>query len=207
MDYTTLPIVKEMLHNDTTVTVDDNLLSRYITAASRAWDRKCTGTRDPSSDNYFELADVAGENLEGQISYDGKVCCYPHKPLINTIASFAFRKNITTTLYTVDPTRIEVMGNKVIAYPSSIPLEYPSKCRVAISYNGGFETSGSLMPAEMIDAVSILTIRFYREAESGLTDQIGVAELATMIYTIAWPRRVTDLLELYVRRCGWYHYG
>jgi hypothetical protein len=55
----------------------------------------------------------------------------------------------------------------------------------------------------MVEAVTILTARFYREAETGLGDAIGIAELSEMVYTKAWPIRVTDLLTVYKRKAGW----
>ena len=58
----------------------------------------------------------------------------------------------------------------------------------------------------MVEAVSILAARFYREAETGLSDQMGVAELTTMVYTKAWPIRCEKLMnETYKRRVGWRH--
>jgi hypothetical protein len=57
----------------------------------------------------------------------------------------------------------------------------------------------------MQEMVAILAARFYREAETGLSDQMGVAEMAQMAYTKAWPVRVTDQMGPYIRRVGWRH--
>ena len=202
MDYTTLERVKQEMHIQSGSSVDDGLITLLVTAASRAWDRICTGV--PDSDNYFATEDVVGEKLTGQIDYQGEsIICYPHKPIINSVASFSYQNTIISKAYTVTGSRIECSGGRVIAYPNSIPWEFPRKCRVTISYNGGLGVSGSSLPADMQEVVAILVARFYREAETGLADQIGVAELAQMVYTRAYPVRVVNTAEFYKRRVGW----
>lgn len=206
MDYTTVNRVKQELHIQSSNLVDDALLAVLVTTASRAWDRKCTGVMDVDADDYFKLETVASETLEGQIDYLGKsIICYPHKPIIKSVSSFSYKENLVETAYTVDVSRIEVDGPRVRAYPSSMYLFYPSKCRITIAYSGGLGATVADLPDDMQEAVAILTARFYREAETGLTDQIGVAELATMVYTKAWPIRVTETLDIYKRRVGWRH--
>lgn len=204
MDYTTVARVKQELHIQSTT--DDALLALLVTTASRAWDRKCTGVMDADSANYFELESVAGEVLEGQVDYLGEcIICYPHKPIITAVTAFGYRQRLIDTAYSVDTARVEIDGPRVKAYPSSMYIDFPSKCRITISYSGGLGASVDALPEDMQEAVAILTARFYREAETGLTDQIGVAELSTMVYTKAWPIRVLETLEIYKRRHGWRH--
>ncbi len=204
MDYTSRDRVIQEMHSvlASGSSVDDNLIDTLITAASRAWDRKCTGV--PDSENYFASGSVSGEILVGQVSSDGtKIICYPHKPIVDSVSSFSFQANITQTAYTVDPTRIEVYGPRVTAYPSSMPLNCPSKCRVNINYVGGLGASLSDLPEDLVEAVTILAIRFYRETETGLADQVAIAELGQNIYTKAWPIRVQETAEFYRRKVGW----
>lgn len=203
MDYTTIEKVKQEIHAVSGSSVDDALLATMVTTASRAWDRICTMV--PDAVDYFALEDVTDETLTGQVDWQGQcIHCFPHKPIVNSVASFSYQASIVDTLYTVDPSRIDIRGGHVIAYPSTMQLNnFPSKCRITISYNGGLAVSGSGMPYDMQEAVTLLAIRFYREAETGVTDQIGVAELSTMIYTKAIPARVSALAEFYKRRAGW----
>jgi hypothetical protein len=206
MDYTTIQRVKQEMHIKSGSSIDDGLLSLLVTAASRAWDRKCTGTLDVDAENYFMSGSVVGERLEAQIDHLGQeIIVYPHKPIISSVSSFTFQARIIDTSYTVAASRIEAMGPRVVAYPESLALDFPSKCRVTISYVGGIGADTASLPADMQEAVAILAARFYREAETGLADQIGVAELGSMIYTKAWPVRVTDLLHVYKRVVGWRH--
>jgi len=185
--------------------VDDGLLATLITAASRAWDRKCAGVADAI--DYFASAAVVNELLVGQIDYEGqRIICYPHKPIINSVQSFGYQADIVSTLYTVDPSRVEAYGPKVTAYPTNMALDFPSSCKVVLSYTGGVGATLNDLPDDLVEAVTILAIRFYREAESGLTDQIGIADSGGQyVYTKAWPVRVKELSEVYKRKVGWRH--
>jgi hypothetical protein len=204
MDYTTIALVKSEIHSQLAVSTDDALLATLITSASRSWDRHCTNT--PLAKDYFKREDVVGEKLEGLANYDGtKIVCYPHKPVVNSIASFSFQENIVSTSYTVDPSRVDINGMKVVAYPSGMPIRYPGKCKVTISYNGGLGETVADLPEDMVEAVTLLAIRFYREAESGLSDQMGISEMGSFQYTKAWPVRVKEILNYYRRRAGWDH--
>ena len=204
MDYTTLAQVKQEMHVTSGSSADDALLSLLITSASRTWDRLCTGV--PDAVDYFKTEDVVGERLTGQIDYlGGTIICYPHKPIINSVLSFSYQNRIIDELHSVTGSRVECYGGRVTAYPDSVPSSFPNSCRVTISYNGGLGAAVENLPADMQEAVTILAVRFYREAETGLADQIGVAELTQMVYTRAIPVRVANILEIYKRRVGWRH--
>jgi len=227
MDYTTLTRLRNELHGK--ATADDALLGVMIAAASRAFDRKCTGT--PDAVNYFLLEAVTGEKLPGIIQLDGSIVCYPHKPVVTAVTSFTYYQNITQPTYTVDAARIEYAGCKVTAYPNPLQIWQPKKCRVLISYTGGLgdcvdDTAGMTTPAscatggaysaptattglpsDLVELVTILAARYYREVEGSLGDTIGVAELSTMVYTKAWPTRVFEQMQPYIRKAGWNFIG
>lgn len=186
-----------------TSNTDDVLLAKLVTAASRSLDRECTGV--PDGINYFMTETVANESLEGLVDYTGQsIICYPHKPIITAVTAFSYQQNITTPSYTVDVSRIETDGPLVKAYPATMQLwDWPSKCRVILSYTGGLGLTVDDLPDDLQELAAILAVRFYREAETGLTDQIGVAELSTMSYTRSWPVRVQEKIQNYKRRVGW----
>lgn len=199
MDYTTLERTKQGLH--ATANADDALLGKLITAASRAVDRKCTGV--PNAVDYFKLETITAERLRGQMDYKGTIICYPHKPIITAVSSFSYQENVTKEAYTVDAARIEIIGPQILAYPLTGVLSRPSRVWVTLNYTGGLATSGSGLPEDLQELVTLLAIRFYREEESGLTDAIGVAELSTLVYTKAWPVRVMEQIAPYIRFVGW----
>jgi hypothetical protein len=205
MDYTTLAKVKAAMHVDQAT--DDVLLATVVTAASRALDRICTGQADLSASNYFMLETKTNENLIGQANRNREIICFPQKPVVNSVQAFSYRSNITTTEYVVDPTRIDIIGNKVVVYPDGISIDYPRRCKVKISYTGGFSGSTAGLPEDFQEICTLLAVRFYREAETGFSDVIGVAELATKIYTKAWPLRVEYQLDTFIRKQGWNYPG
>ena len=191
--------VKDELHAK--ADADDALLALLVTAASRAFDRKCTGA--PDAVDYFKLEAVAGEVLTGQIDADGNIICAPHKPIITAVTSFSYRKNPVETSYTVDALRTWANGPLVRAYPTDYALRQPSKCQVVISYTGGLGATVADLPPDLIELVTLLTARYYREAEGSLGDTIGVAELSTMVYTKAWPTRLVEQMQPFIRHVGW----
>lgn len=202
MDYTTVQAVKDALHGK--LSTDDALLGTYVTACSRAIDRKCTGV--PDGDNYFRLDTVTDELLYGQADVFGEqILCYPRKPLVTSVQSFSWRINVTQTEYTVDPSRIEADGPRVTAYPTNLYGEMPNRLRVKISYVGGLSGSAVGLPEDLQNVCTLLAARFYREGETGLSDSIGVAELSQLIYTKAWPVRAMDMIGPFIRRVGWRH--
>ena len=204
MDYTTLARVKQEMHIVSGSSVDDALLGTLITAASRALDRFCTGTVE--GDNYFQLESVTDEETGGQIDYRGMILCYPHKPLIHSVEAFAFTDrpfNPVTTVPVSPVARCYARGPRVEAWPDNITIEIPSQVYVTISYTGGLSGSTAGLPEDLQELAAILCARFYREAEGGLSDAIGVPELAQVMYTKAWPIRVKEQINTFKRRVGW----
>jgi hypothetical protein len=203
MDYTTLNRVKQEMHvqNMSGSGLDDSLVSTLITAASRAIDRKCTGVPDAS--NYFVLESIVNERLQGQMDSTGMILLYPHKPIIQSVTAFSYQQDITQPITTVTMDRVEADGPRVMVYPQNNPLQYPGKVRANISYTGGLATSGSTLPDDLQEIAAILVVRFYREAETNLSDSIGVADMASLIYTHAWPVRCERQIETFVRKVGW----
>lgn len=207
MDYTDIATVKSYIQSTSGSTSPvESLLTTVITAASRAIDRHCTGV--PDAIDYFKYESITGEHLEGQIDINGNILCYPHKPIIDAVTSFyyySYAGGPASGTYTVSPTSIVTDGPAVIAYPTTMPLTPPTKVRITISYSGGSGSSIAALPADLVDAATVLAVRFYREAETGMSDAIGIAELGTMTYTKAWPVRVTEDLQPFVRTVGWRH--
>ena len=201
IDYTTVQRVKDEIHAK--ATADDALLALLVTAASRAWDRKCTGVVD--AHNYFATETIVGEQLSGQIDRKGTIYCYPNKPIITSVSAFTYQETPVDQVNTVDAARCFARGPKVLAYPTNLYLFAPSQCEVTISYIGGLGAATADMPADMQELVTIIAARFYREAEGNLADTIGVAELSTMVYTKAWPVRVVEQMQPFVRKAGWRH--
>lgn len=199
MDYTTLARFKAALHAEKTT--DDAIIGSIITAASRALDRKLTGVPDADGADYLKL-ETKTETIFGQTDQEGRVLCYPHKPVVSAVTALSYRKRPFDEMIPVDVARIWADGMQVSAWPQGAGVSH-ARVQIQISYTGGLAVTADALPADLVEAVTVLAIRYYREAETGLQDSIGVAELGTMIYTKAWPTRVLDMIQPYIRRVGW----
>lgn len=188
MDYTTLADVKSAL--GATATTDDILLAALITEASRAIDRHCA--QAVNSDNYFASQTLTDQEGRGLVSADGYLYCWPLKPLVTGVSALAYRLTPRSPWLDIDTSLIEVYGYTVKAYTAG----WRGNVQVKITYTGGFAT----LPADLKNVATLLTVRFYRELKSGVTDSIGVAELGTLQYTKALPVRMVEMLKPYVRQ-------
>lgn len=196
MDYTSTDRVKRAIHANEDP--DDQLISDLVTAASRALDKKCAGS--PDAEDYFVFQTVADEYVKGLVNKDGSILVFPHKSVIDSVISFSYRFNPRQNWQTVDPQLISIAGRQVVAWAN---LSARGSVDVKITYEGGYGTTIEELPADFVEAVTLLAARYYREDESGVSDAIGVAELGTVMYTKAMPVRVLDLIRPYTRPVPW----
>ena len=199
MNYTDLTQVKAYL--DSQENVKDEILQKFITSASRYLDRLCTS--QPNVKDYFKTEDVANEVLtNGTIDFMGRLTVYPHKPIVNSVASLSYRFLLRDSYIVADPTLISV-EQEMVVFEGFLP--YSEKCYVQISYNGGLGKTLADLPPDFTDLAAVMTVRLYKEARSQLGDFIAVAELGTMVYTKAFPIRVMDSLNvgLFARMAPW----
>jgi hypothetical protein len=202
MDYTTLEQVKAILGAEKVT--HDELLAGFITAASREFDRRCTGVARPEAHDYFTLADVSDQVLRAQVDVQGCLLCWPRKPVVNSVSALAYRLNPLGSWIEVDPTKfVSFDGILVTAWVNLISQRGNRNLQAKISFNGGFADEPGDLPADLVEAVTVLAVRFYREGETGLTDSIGVAELGTLTYTKALPVRVKETIRQYQRTAPW----
>lgn len=195
MDYTDLARVKRALGN--TETTEDTLLTELITRASRAIDHKCA---NKFATDYFQMAAVGGEILyNAQVDVQGRLLCWPHTPAVQAIAALSYRTSPQDSWRDVDVSLVEFQGCRVTAW-LSLPRRQHT---VTISYTGGLGATVDDLPADLVEAATVLAVRFYREVKTGLGDTIGVAELGMLQYTKAWPVRVLDMLRPYTRVEPW----
>lgn len=192
MDYTTTALVKTAL--GTSASTDDTQIAKLVTAVSRAMDRKMAGAIN--SADYLKSETVSSELGRGQAGSDGIILYFPRKPLVTAVTAFAYRFGPLESWLTVNVVGVAVDGARMQAYAYC----GRGKPFVMTSYTGGLASSQANLPEDIIEAATVLTVRYYKEVKSGLADTIGVAELGTLIYTKAWPIRVLDMLEPYKRR-------
>jgi hypothetical protein len=199
MDYTSPERVKAHLH--IAESTDDALLATLVTAASRAIDRKCTQSTAPEAENYFALETVSEELLRAQVDGSGVLKCWPHKPTLASVSSLTYRRTPLEIWTTVATDRIMTVGAQVQAWPTA--TVHPDRYYVRLSYTGGYATAVEQLPADLVEAATVLASRYYREAETGLNDALGIAEIGQMVYTKALPVRVVDMLQPFIRKVPW----
>lgn len=194
MDYTTAALVKTAM--GTSGTTDDTQIAKLVTAASRAIDRKLA--RAVKSDDYLKSESVSGETGRGTADKDGVINYWAHKPVVTAVSAFSFTYSPLEAAISVTPVSsyIKSEGPLIMAFVEA-PRGRPF---VTVSYTGGLASTQSGLPEDVIEAATVLAVRYYKEAKSGLSDSIGVAELGMLIYTKAWPARVLDMLMPYMRR-------
>jgi len=203
MDYTTVDNVKRemQIHEDGV----DDLLADLVTRASRTLDRLCG--RSIQASNYFMKEDVVDEVLTARYNVDRHLLCWPHKVVVNSIKAFAYRRDPRENWYDVDPSIVTV--TRMVTTEAWLEDAYLSRLgrgyMVKVSYNGGFDTScsGANFPQDFVEIATLLAGRFYREAEGGMNDAMGIAELGTLTYTKALPQRVKETVKNYIRMVPW----
>lgn len=199
MDYTTLTRVKNTLGAEEAA--DDTKLVSQITGASREIDRRVTGTM--KGENYFARADVIAEVLKAQVDEVGNVVAWLHKCPVNTVSSFEYRRGPLDAWVTVDTAYLDIVGIRVTAWVDASAIRGTRPIQARVTYNGGYSVTADGLPADLVEAATVLTIRFYREGRTGLTDSIGVAELGTTVYTKALPVRVKETINQLRRPVPW----
>lgn len=199
MDYTTLDVTKEAIRADKPK--DDGLISRLVTAASRTADRLCG--RSARALDYFKLETIANEELTGRTDVKGRITCWPHKSIVTAVTAIQYRFNPLEEWKSVETSLLTVKnGHEVVAWTSFSAFNR-GEVMLKVSYTGGHAADTAGLPADFVEAVTVLAARFYREDESGLTDSVGVAELGTLTYTKSFPVRVKDTFALYTRWMPW----
>ncbi len=198
MDYTDASRIKAMM--DANSSASDALLATIATAASRAIDRYCAGAQN--SDNYFALATISDEIQLGRgllSAPEGLIKVWPHKPIVSAVTAFAWKLPAETSWISETPV---LLGNNLVGARFGTSYQIRT-LDVKISYTGGYGAAITTLPADLVDAATLLGVRYYKEAQSGLSDSIGVAELGTLVYTKAWPVRVREMLQPYKRIVPW----
>jgi hypothetical protein len=199
VDYTTIENVKSALH--ISETADDVLLARLITAASRTLDLLCG--RSNKATNYFMQEDVVDEVLIGRVNAMGHLMCWPHKAIVNSVLAISYRARPQDSWQVVDPTTIAVSRMITVEAWQTMFYRPAAGYFTKISYNGGYSASTGLLPADFVEVATLLAGRFYREAETGMNDAMGIAELGTLTYTKALPQRVKEMIKNYTRTVPW----
>jgi hypothetical protein len=189
VDYTTLALVKAAI--GASETSEDETLARLITAASRAVDRFCA-----APDDYFQRAEVRAEVGRALVDSAGRLRFWPRKPQVWAVSALAYRGYPAQGWIGLDTGLITLRRCEVTAW---VGISGREPLEVRCDYDGGLATDVTGLPADLVEAVTVLAARWYNESKAGLSDVIGVSELGTVFFSKALPQRVVRLLEPYQR--------
>jgi hypothetical protein len=136
------------------------------------------------------------ETIEAIINNDGYISIPLSKPTVamSDVVSATFQP---APLDAVD-TLILAQGWVIDSYFLDIaPTNgYNVKSGLAtISYQGGFNP----LPLDIVQAVTVMAARFYKEKDSGYSDVIGSSETGTLKYQKAMPADVAQVVNDYTR--------
>jgi hypothetical protein len=201
MDYTDLSRVKEALGTETPS--DDAVLADLITAASRDLDRRVTGAPSGAGADYFALETIEGETGKGLVTARGNILYTARKSVVQSVEHFEYRASPLSSWVEASPDLITIDGNVVMVWTLAAHLRGESGLQVRLSYTGGIAEDSADLPADLVEAVTVLAVRMYREAQTGMADSVGVAELGSMSYTKAMPARVREVVRQYQRVAPW----
>jgi hypothetical protein len=206
MDYTDLATVKKEILSGGNMVISsqyDDLLTRLITAVSRDIDEYCSQKKAPASINYFMSEVIVDEVITGLSEPRCGIVCWPHKPNVVSVSSYAVRLNPRNNWSVVSADdvakNVELDGDTVYLWDVS-PDE---RCQIKISYVGGFGATVAALPASLVEAATVLSARYFKEASTGLGDSIGVVETGIISYVKAMPVRVKMSLDRLQRVVPW----
>jgi hypothetical protein len=181
------------------------LLNRLITRASRRIDHHCTGRQTLDANNYFYSETKTAEPFVGWLNSYGDLTFYLHKPYITAVTAISWTPDLGTAyadLSAADLARCWIDGSPLITVRMGIASR-PQKVYGKITYAGGLSATPAGLPDDLRGAATMLTLRLYRMGETGMSDEVGVTDLGTIIYTTALPIDVVNALLDYVRAAPW----
>jgi hypothetical protein len=200
MDYTTTAIVKSDAH--IAEATDDTLLARKVVDASRAIDRLVTGRVDVS--NYFLLETIALETLTGTrnplVDSDNHLILWPHKPVITAVTAVNYRYTPMESYQAVDPTTIQISNGMAVECWGTFAR---ARIMAQVSYSGGLAAAVANLPNDLVELATLLTIRMYKESQSGMSDVVGLNDFGVAQYVKALPVRFQDFIGRYARVIPW----
>ena len=195
MDYTTVARVKEAIRIKENA--DDTYLAKLVTAASRYTDKWCAKSQRAA--DYFKLEWVADEECRAQVDQRGMILAWPRKNVIVSASTMQYRTTPIGEWTDVPAERIVVEASGYTVEGWTYIIAKPRTLFVRVTYLGGMAAIVDDVSPDLMEAVTLLAARMYREDESGLTDAMGIAELGTLQYTKALPERYVANVEKYLR--------
>lgn len=161
----------------------------YVSAASRWFD---SVTYYPNGYAYETVTD----KKTAYINNFGYITVPLSKPLvdINDVVDVTFRPSPMDDVDELDISRAWIEDNYFLSIATSKPY-YRKSGQATVVYSGGYNT----VPDDIVQAVTVMAARMYKERDSGYSDVIGSAEMGIMQYKKAAPADVQVIINKYRR--------
>lgn len=169
--------------------VNGTLVANYIGAASRWFD----------SVSYNKLGfayEAVTETKQAYIDNDGYIVVPLSKPIvqIQNVTGVTFQPTPLDPVDTLNVSQAWIEDNYFLKIA---PINSYSRRngQAVVMYSGGYNP----VPDDIVQAVTVMAARFYKERDSGYSDVIGSTETGIMQYQKAMPADVKVIVEKYRR--------
>jgi hypothetical protein len=161
----------------------------YPSAASRWFD---TVTYNQTGFGYESVTDKKTAYLDN----DGVITVSLSKPIVNmaNVVSATFQSRVWDTPDTLDLTKAWI-EDKYFLKIASVNAYTKRSGFAVVTYSGGYNP----VPDDIVQAVTVMAARFYKERDSGYSDVIASTETGVMQYQKAMPADVKMVVDKYRR--------
>jgi hypothetical protein len=169
--------------------VNGTIVSNYVSPASRWFD---SVTFNQSGFGY----ETVTEKKSAYIGTDGFITIPLSKPMvdINDVMDVTFQSTPLDPIDSLDISKAWIEDNYFLNIAT--PRTYYRKTgQATVVYSGGYNP----VPDDIVQAVTVMAARFYKERDSGYSDVIASTETGVMQYQKAMPADVKMVVDKYRR--------
>lgn len=169
--------------------VNGTIVSNYVSPASRWFD---TVTYNKNGIGYETITDTK----TAYINNDGFITVPLSKPIVQLadVVNITFQPTPLDPIDTLDLTKAWVEDNYFLSVAPT--NNYSGRKGLAtVTYSGGYNP----IPDDIVQAVTVMAARFYKERDSGYSDVIASTETGVLQYQKSMPADVKMIVDKYRR--------
>lgn len=164
--------------------INATIAEPYPAAASRWFDQV---TQNKAGFAYEQLT----ETKQAVVDRDGYIAVPLSKPLvaIGDLQAVTWQATPLDAAQALDVTKAWIESGYILKIAA--PLARPGKVMVTATYSGGYDP----IPDDIMNAVTVMAARFFKERDSGYGDTIGNVDLGITTYKKAMPSDVKVIVD------------
>lgn len=176
-------------HTTGSPVVNGTIVSNYVSPASRWFD---TVTYNQSGIGYETVTD----KKTAYIGNDGFITVPLSKPIVNIddVMDITFQSTPLDPIDSLDLSKAWIEDNYFLSIAPNKSY-YRRQGQATVVYSGGYNP----VPDDIVQAVTVMAARFYKERDSGYSDVIASTETGVMQYQKAMPADVKMVVDKYRR--------